>query len=261
MVTRLAGTRSALAGFGEAKRPTWQGTASEGRGPPTADGLRSRPMPREPPGKTQPQLPAGSQPPPGDRAQDPGKPRAGARGVQTDGTHRGFSHQDSGGLCGGRGCHTRGRRKHLPVYETARHARAPTLSSLSALCLRASLPRGAAGGARPGARDGSLPPGLAWWEVGTPDHISRRVGRDHGAMRSGPSAARRQVGPARPRWARDSAAACAKLSEGSGWSPAFLSKPSSRGDQAPAAGPAPGCRVTLIHSLLPASVLPTANWG
>lgn len=65
MVTRLAGTRSALAGFGEAKRPTWQGTASEGRGPPTADGLRSRPVPREPPGKTQPQLPAGSQPPPG----------------------------------------------------------------------------------------------------------------------------------------------------------------------------------------------------
>lgn len=73
--------------------------------------------------------------PPGDRARDPGKPRAGARGVQTDGTHRGFSHQDSGGLCGGRGCHTRGHREHLPVYETAHMLARPR----SAACLRCAF--------------------------------------------------------------------------------------------------------------------------
>lgn len=162
--------------------------------------------------------------PPGDRARDPGKPRAGARGVQTDGTHRGFSHQDSGGLCGGRGCHTRGHRKHLPVYETARHACAPTLSSLPALCPRASLPRGAAGAPALGrvtAPCRRVWPGGKWERLTTsPDGLAGTTEPCAPALQ--PPGVRWDL--PRPRWARDSAAACAKLSEGSGWSPAFQSR-------------------------------------
>lgn len=113
----------------------------------------------------------------------------------------------------------------------------------------------------PGGR-GPLPAaGFGLVGVGVPARFSRRVGgRDRGAMRSIPSAAGRQVGPARPRLARDSAAACMRLSEGRALSPGLLSKLSSYGDRAPAAGPAPVCRVTSAHALVPASMLPTAKW-
>lgn len=140
MVTCLAGTPSALAGFGEASHRTGKPHMARNsqQGVLPTDGLmvlEADPSPSSLQIKPSPGFQLDCRPL-GDEARDPGKPCTGAQCVETCGTHRFFSYQGSGGLL-----HSCGWLTHRDAPQTPAglrngptSAHVPTFSSLSVCC-------------------------------------------------------------------------------------------------------------------------------
>lgn len=155
MVTCLAGTPSALAGFGEAShragKPHMARNSQQGVLP--TDGLmvlEADPSPSSLQIKPSPGFQLDCRPL-GDEARDPGKPCTGAQCVETCGTHRFFSYQGSGGLL-----HSCGWLTHTQRHTASpcRFAKRPDFCSrphvqqlICLLCLRSFLSWGVTGGA------------------------------------------------------------------------------------------------------------------